>query len=135
VGLANLGSESKTCVGSCVRLARVSISLEKNFYRLPFTPTLSGSPYRSFRDEGRRQESWLAAEVCGDRRRLNVAAALRCPVCDGKECVGFGATRTSSWRCRFAPGDGETTATPAASSVAPAVALRSKGAAALGEER
>jgi hypothetical protein len=45
VGLANLGSESETCVGSCVRLVGVSISFEKNFYRLPFTPPLSGSPY------------------------------------------------------------------------------------------
>jgi hypothetical protein len=38
VGLANLGSESETCVGSRVHLVRVSISFEKNFYRLPFTP-------------------------------------------------------------------------------------------------
>jgi hypothetical protein len=38
VGLANLGSESKTCVRSRVRLVGVSISFEKNFYRLPFTP-------------------------------------------------------------------------------------------------
>jgi hypothetical protein len=38
VGLANLGSESETCVGSLVHLVGVSISLEKNFYRLPFTP-------------------------------------------------------------------------------------------------
>jgi hypothetical protein len=38
VGLANLGSESETCVGSRVRLVGVSISFEKNFYRLPFTP-------------------------------------------------------------------------------------------------
>jgi hypothetical protein len=38
VGLANLGSESETCVGSSVRLVGVSISFEKNFYRLPFTP-------------------------------------------------------------------------------------------------
>jgi hypothetical protein len=43
-----LGSESETCVGSRVRLVGVSISSEKNFYRLPFTPPLSGSPYRSF---------------------------------------------------------------------------------------
>jgi hypothetical protein len=43
-----LGSESETCVGSRVRLVGVSISFEKNFYRLPFTPPLSGSPYRSF---------------------------------------------------------------------------------------
>jgi hypothetical protein len=48
VGLANLGSESETCVGSRVRLVGVFISFEKNFYRLPFTPPLSGSPYRSF---------------------------------------------------------------------------------------
>jgi hypothetical protein len=38
VGLANLGSESEICVGSCVRLVGVSISFEKNFYQLPFTP-------------------------------------------------------------------------------------------------
>jgi hypothetical protein len=48
VGLTNLGSESETCVGSRVHLVGVSISFEKNFYRLPFTPPLSGSPYRSF---------------------------------------------------------------------------------------
>jgi hypothetical protein len=33
-----LGSESETCVGSRVHLVGVSISFEKNFYRLPFTP-------------------------------------------------------------------------------------------------
>jgi hypothetical protein len=38
VGLANLGSESETCVGSRVHLVGVSISFAKNFYRLPFTP-------------------------------------------------------------------------------------------------
>jgi hypothetical protein len=43
-----LGTESETCVGSRVRLVGVFISFEKNFYRLPFTPPLSGSPYRSF---------------------------------------------------------------------------------------
>jgi hypothetical protein len=47
VGLANLCSESETCVGSRVHLVGVSISFEKNFYRLPFTPP-SGLPYRSF---------------------------------------------------------------------------------------
>jgi hypothetical protein len=39
--MANLGSESETCVGSRVRLVGVSISFEKNFYRLQFTPPLS----------------------------------------------------------------------------------------------
>jgi hypothetical protein len=48
VGLANLGRKSETCVGSRVHLVGASISFEKNFYRLPFTPPLSGSPYRSF---------------------------------------------------------------------------------------
>jgi hypothetical protein len=48
VGLANLGSESETCVRSRVLLVGVSISFEKNFYRPPFTPPFSGSPYRSF---------------------------------------------------------------------------------------
>jgi hypothetical protein len=38
VDLANLGSESETCVRSCVRLVGVSITFEKNFYRLSFTP-------------------------------------------------------------------------------------------------
>jgi hypothetical protein len=38
VVLANLGSESETCVGTRVHLVGVSISFEKNFYRLPFTP-------------------------------------------------------------------------------------------------
>jgi hypothetical protein len=51
VGLVNLGSESETCVGSRVHLVGVSISFEKNFYQLPFTPPLSGSPYRSFINE------------------------------------------------------------------------------------
>jgi hypothetical protein len=38
VGLANLGSESESCIENCVHLVGVSISFEKNFYRLPFTP-------------------------------------------------------------------------------------------------
>jgi hypothetical protein len=49
VGLANLGSESETCVGSRVHLVGVFISFEKKFYQLPFTPPLSGSPYQSFK--------------------------------------------------------------------------------------
>jgi hypothetical protein len=36
--LANLGSVSETCVGSRFHLVGASISFEKNFYRLPFTP-------------------------------------------------------------------------------------------------
>jgi hypothetical protein len=38
VDLANLGSESETCVGSRVHLVGVFISFEKKFYRLSFTP-------------------------------------------------------------------------------------------------
>jgi hypothetical protein len=38
VGLTNLGSESEKCVGSRVHLVGVSISFEKNFYRLLFAP-------------------------------------------------------------------------------------------------
>jgi hypothetical protein len=49
VGLANLDSESETCVGSRVHLVGVSISFENIFYQLPFTPPLSGSPYWSFK--------------------------------------------------------------------------------------
>jgi hypothetical protein len=33
-----MGSESETCVGSRVHLVGASISIEKNSYRLPFTP-------------------------------------------------------------------------------------------------
>jgi hypothetical protein len=63
--LVNLGSESETCVGSRVRLVGVLISIEKNFYRLPFTPPLSGSPYRSFTVGLSRQlgSSTVAAKV------------------------------------------------------------------------
>jgi hypothetical protein len=38
VSLANLGSKSETCVGSRVHLVGASISFEKNFYQLSFTP-------------------------------------------------------------------------------------------------
>jgi hypothetical protein len=38
VDLSDLGSESETCVGSRVCLVGVSISFEKNFYWIPFTP-------------------------------------------------------------------------------------------------
>jgi hypothetical protein len=70
VGLTNLGSKSETCVGSRVRLVGVFISFEKNFYRLPFTPPLSGSPYRSFTTgdieralrRGKAEEVWLRRE-------------------------------------------------------------------------
>jgi hypothetical protein len=41
--------ESRMCVGSRVHLVGVSISFKKNFYRLPFTPPLSSSPFRSFK--------------------------------------------------------------------------------------
>jgi hypothetical protein len=36
--LTNLGSELEKCVGSRFHLVGVSISFEKNFCRLPFTP-------------------------------------------------------------------------------------------------
>jgi hypothetical protein len=38
VVLVNLGSESETYVGRRVHLVGASISFEKNFYQLPFTP-------------------------------------------------------------------------------------------------
>jgi hypothetical protein len=37
-GLDQLGSESETCVGSRVHFVGASLSFEKNFHRLPFTP-------------------------------------------------------------------------------------------------
>jgi hypothetical protein len=48
LGSVALQSETETCVGRHVHLVGSSISFEKNFYRLPFSPPLSGSPFRSF---------------------------------------------------------------------------------------
>jgi hypothetical protein len=78
VGLANLGSESETCVGNRVHLVGVSISIEKNFYRLPFTPPLSGSLYRSFnlelefkevREAAAAEKKKLEDELAGEKRK------------------------------------------------------------------
>jgi hypothetical protein len=75
VDLAKLGSESETCVGSRVHLVGVSISFEKNFYRLPFTPPLFGSPYRSFTSAG-------VALSAGTPRRVSspVKQAVEMPI-------------------------------------------------------
>jgi hypothetical protein len=70
VGLTNLGSELEKCVGSRIHLVGVSISFEKNFYRLPFTPPLSGSPYRSF-----TRRPLGPADASGSSRWLRRAAA------------------------------------------------------------
>jgi hypothetical protein len=75
VDLANLGSESETCVGSRVRLVGVSISIEKNFYRLPFTPPslvrsislplvpVVSRAYITFGDNGRGREMKVSDKV------------------------------------------------------------------------
>jgi hypothetical protein len=83
VGLTNLGSESETCVGSRVHLVGDSISFEKNFYRLPFTPPLSGSPYRSFNGiprlaalVGLEHELWGALELVSSRSSSNARALV-----------------------------------------------------------
>jgi hypothetical protein len=72
--LTNLGSESETCVGSCVHLVGVSISFEKNFYRLPFTPPLSGSPYRSFRSAVATMEPSRGTDMATGSRQVAAAA-------------------------------------------------------------
>jgi hypothetical protein len=59
VGLANVGSELETCVRSRVHLVGVSISFEKNFYQLPFTPPL-----------------WFAVSVLQDRRTEDGGAVV-----------------------------------------------------------
>jgi hypothetical protein len=56
--LTNCVGESETCVGSRVHLVGVSISFEKNFYRLPFTPPFFGSPFRSFRGRHKLSPPW-----------------------------------------------------------------------------
>jgi hypothetical protein len=83
VGLANLGSESETCVGSRVRLVGVSISFKKNFYRLPFTPPFSGLPYRSFK--------WYQSRF----RSLLTLTSLRSK--DGVPGTGYGSS-TLRWQ-------------------------------------
>jgi hypothetical protein len=62
VGLANLGSVSETCVGSLVQLVGVSISFEKNFYRLPLTPP---SLVRRIGPSVGREKSKAAAKASG----------------------------------------------------------------------
>jgi hypothetical protein len=69
--LANLGGESETCVGSRVHLVGVSISFEKNFYRLLFTPPslvhrIGPSRARAARARPRRNEGRGA---CGASRK------------------------------------------------------------------
>jgi hypothetical protein len=67
VGLANLGSESETFVGSLVHLLGVSISFDKNFYRLPSLPPSlvrhfgpSTSPTKSQRERPRINHKKIA---------------------------------------------------------------------------
>jgi hypothetical protein len=55
-----------------VHLVGVLISLEKNFYRLPFTPPLSGSPYRSFT---RRRQIKGRSGLLHPRRGLRMSSA------------------------------------------------------------
>jgi hypothetical protein len=107
--LANLGGESETCVGSRVRLVGVSISFEKNFYRLPFTPPLSGSPYRSFkRDTPERCSSCSgcttamsdAGSVTRDIDAL-ASCAGRCYITQPSSCI----TSTSGARSGAGPED------------------------------
>jgi hypothetical protein len=74
VVLANLGSESETCVGSRVHLVGASISFEENLYWLPFTPPpLSCSSIRSFNVRA-AEVAWLGGEVGAEQngRRLVV---------------------------------------------------------------
>jgi hypothetical protein len=91
VDLANLGSESKTCVGSRVCLVGVPISFEKKFLWAPIHTPLSGSPYQSFRvknDRDRQISIQRLRKRAGARRRRTAAvsgerwrAAAISPVC------------------------------------------------------
>jgi hypothetical protein len=80
MGSTNLGSESEMCVGSRVHLVGVSISFEKNFYWLPFTPPLSGSPYRSF-TTGSAYGLWMSTTVvpCSGCKTRWWLSSGRCP--------------------------------------------------------
>jgi hypothetical protein len=74
VGLTNLGSESKTCVGSHVHLVGVSISIEKNFYRLPFTPP---SLVRRIGPSLVEEEETPVEEIDGEERNSGSASLVR----------------------------------------------------------
>jgi hypothetical protein len=83
MGLANLGSESETCVGSRVRLVGVSISFEKNFYRLPFTPPSLVhhiGPSTANAPSPRRGARWyleyLSCDYTGPRRDVRPPGAV-----------------------------------------------------------
>jgi hypothetical protein len=84
VDLADLGSESETCVGSHVRLVVVPLSFVKNFYPLPFTPPISGSPLRSFTPAGQKTVREVGVDVHGGGDALKlVGGGLRPGVLHG----------------------------------------------------
>jgi hypothetical protein len=72
VGLANLGSESETCVGSRVHLVGVFISFEKNFYwLLSLSPSLVRriGPSASHIPNSRfTNEAWYMKCLCGKKK-------------------------------------------------------------------
>jgi hypothetical protein len=76
VGLANLGSKSETCVGSCVHHDGASISFEKNFYRLPFTPPSLVCRIRPSVLQGGGLEATSPSVFLGDVRRLGLDEKL-----------------------------------------------------------
>jgi hypothetical protein len=93
VGLANLGSESETCVGSRVHLVGVSISFEKNFYQLPFTPPslvrrIGPSQERATREKERRIQHRECWEQESEKYRLREQQGL--PPGDSGELIVVG---------------------------------------------
>jgi hypothetical protein len=78
--LANLGSESETCVGSCVHLVGVSISFEKNFYRLPFTPP--SLVRRIDPSRGRRRTAAVSPAPHG----IELGGSVSCAECTRAQC-------------------------------------------------
>jgi hypothetical protein len=68
-----LGSKSETCVGSRVHLVGASISFEKNFYRLPFTPpsmVCRIGPSSEDCRPSQLQRDWRGTDVCWCSRHL-----------------------------------------------------------------
>jgi hypothetical protein len=68
VGLTNLSSKSETFVGSRVHLVGASMSFEKNFYQLPFTPpTLVRRAFRvPVKDHVWFKDRWMVTSLCDE---------------------------------------------------------------------
>jgi hypothetical protein len=109
VGLANLGTESETCVGSLFHLVGVSISFEKNFYRLLFTPPASlvrrispsntGGNNNKKKNQGGRSNNYSGPNR--KRKPDNTVVAIQCPAKDNSKRTSGGFKDLLKEKCSW----------------------------------